>query len=122
MRQIEQTVSEPKMPSPTDFPNAVLKRVGIIKNELLGFTVIVCLILNVFAVPLDKWGSTQMQIVGGLIMHLATIPILLAFGFLYWYAYLRLPSSHQELLFAEEAKKMLSQHARQMKKVSSTDL
>jgi heme/copper-type cytochrome/quinol oxidase subunit 4 len=109
------------MPSATDFPNAVLKRVGTIKNELLGFTVIVCLILNVFAIPLEKGSSTQMQIVGGLIMHLATIPILLGFGFLYWYAYLRLPSSKQELLFSEEAKTMISQHTRQMKKLPPTD-
>jgi len=97
---------------PSDFPKEVLKRVGIIKNELLGFAIIVCLMLNVFAIPLDKWGSTPAQIAAGMVMHLSTIPILLAFGFLYWYAYLRLPSSEQELLFTEEAKKMLSQHSR----------
>jgi hypothetical protein len=97
---------------PSDFPKEVLKRIGVIKNELLGFAVIVCLILNVFAIPLDKWGSTSAQMAAGLIMHLSTIPILLAFGFLYWYAYLRLPGSQQELLFTEEAQKMLSQHVR----------
>jgi len=93
----------------SDFPKEALKRIGVIKNELLAFGVVVCLILNVFAIPLDAKNNSS-QNLGGLIMHLSTIPILLLFTFIYWFAYLKLPSSQQELRFTEEAHKMLLEH------------
>jgi hypothetical protein len=97
------------------FARDVLKRVGIVKNELLAFAVIVALILNVFGVSLDVHDD-HAQKIAGLIMHLSTIPILLLFGFVYVYALLKLPSSQQELIFTEEAKKMVAQHRRARKK------
>ena len=90
------------------FANNVLKRVGTVKNELLAFCVIVCLMLNVFAIPLDAVKSDR-QNMGGLVMHLSTIPILLIFGAVYCYAAFFLPSSQQELAFTEEAARMVRQ-------------
>jgi hypothetical protein len=87
----------------------VLKRVGTLKNELLVFCVIGCLILNLSAYFLD-YGKTQTQQTGGLVMHLATIPILILFGAAYFFALFYLPSSRQELMFTEEATKMVLQH------------
>ena len=98
-------------PDSVNFANNVLKRLGIVKNELLAFSIIACLILNVFAIPLDAF-SSERQKFGGLVMHLSTIPILLFFGSIYCYAALFQPSSQQELTFAEEAKRMMSQHKR----------
>jgi hypothetical protein len=80
-----------------------------VKNELLAFCVIGCLILNVFAIPLDAFASDRQKI-GGLVMHLSTIPILLLFGAFYCYATFFLPSSQQELTFTEEATRMVRQH------------
>lgn len=96
------------------FANNVLKKIGTIKNELLGFAIIVCLILNVFALPLDAMQNSP-QKVGGLVMHLSSIPILLVFGGIYCFAFLRLPSSEQEILFTEEAQRMVRQHRRQQR-------
>jgi hypothetical protein len=101
-------------PSSIQFANSVLKRVGIVKNELLAFCVISCLILNVFAIPLDALHSDR-QNFAGLMMHLSTIPILLIFGAVYSYALFFLPSSQQELIFTEEAKRMVTQHKRKTK-------
>jgi hypothetical protein len=101
-------------PSSIQFANSVLKRVGIVKNELLAFCVISCLILNVFAIPLDALHSDR-QNFAGLMMHLSTIPILLIFGAVYSYALFFLPSSQQELIFTEEAKRMVAQHKRKSK-------
>jgi hypothetical protein len=94
----------------------ILNRLGIIRNELLVFAVIVCLILNASAYTLDKPANQKIQIYGGLAMHLASILVLLLFGGFYCYAFLRLPSSAQELMFVANAEKELHRCKRKLKK------
>jgi uncharacterized membrane protein len=88
----------------------ILNRLGIVKNQLLVFVVLILLILNGSAAALDRQTATHLQQAGGLVMHLASIPIvLLGIGF-YIYAYLRLPSSAQELVFVTEAQTITKEH------------
>jgi hypothetical protein len=97
----------------------ILNRLGTVKNELLVFAVLVCIILNVSAYPLDKGSPTQTY--GGLVMHLATIPILLLSGGFYCYAFLKLPGSAQEMVFVANAEQMLRQHRRRSRKTADKD-
>ena len=76
------------------------------------FGIIGALILNVFALRLDA-SEKPAQVIGGVIMHVSTILFLACFGLVYIYALFKLPSSQQELLFSEEAKKMLAEDRRQ---------
>jgi len=100
------------------FARDVLKRVGIVKNELLAFTIIICLILNVFGIILGQHEDHGQKIVGE-IMHIASILIVLGFGYVYVYALLKLPGSQQELIFTEEAKKMVAEHKRRRRKAAA---
>jgi len=88
----------------------IISRLGIIKNELLIFIVLICLILNASAAyGLDN-SADPTQKHGGLLMHYASVVIVLfGIGF-YIYAYLNLPSSTQELAFVNEARKISKEH------------
>jgi hypothetical protein len=99
----------------------ILNRLGIIRNELLVFAVIVCLILNASAYTLDKPVNQKIQIYGGLAMHLASVMVLLFFGGFYCYAFLKLPGSAQELMFVSNAEKELRRYKRKPKKAVSHD-
>jgi hypothetical protein len=96
----------------------ILNHLGIIKNELLVFAVIVCLILNASAYPLDKPVNPKIQIYGGLAMHLASVLLLFFFGGFYCYAFLKLPGSGQELTFVSNAEKELRRYKRKPKKAA----
>ena len=101
----------------------ILSRLGTLRNELLVFAVIVCLILNASAYPLDKSFDPRtqvstLQVYGGLAMHLASILVLLLFGGFYCYAFLRLPSSAQELMFVSNAENELRRHKRKPRKAA----
>lgn len=87
----------------------ILKHLGIIKNELLIFTILVCLITNGFALTLTR---SQVQLVqySGLFMHFSTLPMIFGFGWFYVYALLKLPSSAQEAVFAVDARKSIKDH------------
>lgn len=88
----------------------ILKHLGVVKNELLIFTVIAALITNGFARSLV--GSTDhFTSLCGICMHLSTIPMFVGFGAFYAYALARLPSSTQERMFEESAKKALEAHS-----------
>jgi hypothetical protein len=87
----------------------ILKHLGTIKNELLIFTVLAALMTNGFARSLV--GSTdRFTSLCGVCMHLSTIPMLIGFGMFYAYASLKLPSSTQELMFENSARKALEAH------------
>ena len=90
----------------------IVNRLGTLRNELLVFAVMVTIILNGSAMALDRGGTEGYQKVGGLVMHFSTIPILLFFGAFYCYAYVRLPSSAQELTFTTHAKELISEDAK----------
>jgi len=91
----------------------VLKHVGTLKNELLVFGVIGCVLLNGSAFLLDT-KTDQAQKWGGLAMHLSTIPLLFLLAGAYLFALFYLPSSRQELMFSEEASRMIEQHQTKM--------
>jgi hypothetical protein len=104
----------------------ILGRLGTLRNELLVFAVIVCLILNASAYPLDrsfdpKTPISTVQVYGGLAMHMASILVLLLFGGFYCYAFLRLPSSVQELIFVLNAEKELRRIKRKPKAAVPND-
>jgi hypothetical protein len=86
-----------------DFSKAVLAKLGTIKNPLLAFAIIGCLIMNVFAVPLDYSDKALARV-----MHGSSIFVFLVFGGVYCYLLITQPSSQQELLFTETAKKIVS--------------
>lgn len=90
----------------------IVNRLGTLRNELLVFAVMVTIILNGSAVALERGAAEGYQRVGGLVMHVSTIPILLFFGAFYCYAFLRLPSSAQELTFTTHAQEMVSEDAK----------
>src|SRR6266496_3702283 len=87
----------------------ILKHLGIIKNELLIFTILVCLITNGFGFSLTR-SQNQLVQYSGLFMHFSTLPMIFVFGWFYIYALLRLPSSTQEAKFALEASKSIEEH------------
>jgi hypothetical protein len=107
------------MEPPNFSSKGILNRLGIIKNELLIFVVLVCLILNGSAYGLDR-STDKIQQSGGLIMHFSSILIIIvAVGF-YIYAYLLLPSSSQELVFVTDAKKMTTEHQNRRRKTAES--
>lgn len=81
----------------------ILKKLGPIKNELLIFTILIGIIITLFAHPLSQ-SDIQWKSICGIIMHFLTIIIFATFGLFYIYALLRLPSSTQELYFTNYAR------------------
>lgn len=90
--------------------NPFLKHLGIIKNELLIFTVMAVIITNSFGRSLVG-SADRFSTYCGYAMHLSTIPMIFGFGMFYAYALWRLPSSTQELQFEISTKKALESHA-----------
>ena len=86
----------------------IFSKLGIIKHELLIFAVLICVILNAAAVPLDK--GDPFQHFSGATMHFCSVfVVLLALAF-YIYAYLNLAPSIQALAFVREGKKITREH------------
>ena len=80
-------------------------KLGIIKTELLIFSLLAFIALNAAALPLesqDRFTCRTMQFSSVLI-------ILLAFGF-YIYAIFNLAPSTQAFVFAQDGKKMIREH------------
>lgn len=93
----------------------ILNRLGTIKNELLIFAVVICIILNASAaygrgrLPAPSW----IQELEELILVLSSVVIaLLALGF-YIYAYLNLPPSSRAWIFSNGVRTMGKEHENQ---------
>lgn len=93
----------------------IINKLGILKNQLLIFAVLICVVLNGSAYGLDK-STVRIQQSGGLVMHFASILIAFAAFAFYIYAYLKLPSSTQEMVFVKEAETITKEHERNRKK------
>lgn len=84
----------------SSFPNGeikgVLAHVGVVRSEILVFSILGCILLNVFARFESSNALHDVMAGAGILM------LFLGFAF-YCYAYLRLPRSSQERVFAEQA-------------------
>jgi drug/metabolite transporter (DMT)-like permease len=79
---------------------SVLAHVGTVRSEILVFSILACILLNGFAAIFNYQHPGDLMSEA---MKLAGIAVVfLGFAF-YFYAYLRLPSSSQELVFTEQA-------------------
>lgn len=100
--------------------SGILNHLGIIKNELLIFTILVIIVTNSFGRSLIGSEDQIIRLLGGC-MHLSTIPMVFGFGFFYVYAVVRLPGSTQELKFQESAKEAVQTHEDALEKNSTTN-
>lgn len=81
---------------------SVLAHVGTVRNPILVFSILACVLLNGFA-TLNMAETHQQADLTDNAMRIGGMLILFAGLALYFYAFLRLPSSSQELVFAEQA-------------------
>ena len=96
----------------------ILKKLGTLKNELLVFVILGCIIINAAAFPLSN-SDLQFKYIGGFIMHLLSIFIFIGFGIFYSYAIWKLPGSDQESDFQKSAEKFLTDHKRKTEEIIS---
>jgi hypothetical protein len=96
----------------------IVKKLGTLKNELLIFVIIGCIIINAAAVPLS-YSDKELKYIGGIIMHLLSIFIFVGFGIFYCFAFWKLPGSDQESDFQKSAEKFLTDHKRKKEEIIS---
>jgi hypothetical protein len=89
----------------------IVKRLGTVKNEILVFAILTAIIIHVVGATLSHTGVLWKD-VAGVAMHFIGVIWLVGVGVFYVYAALNLPSSDQELIFADAAERTLRQHAR----------
>ena len=99
--------------------SGVLNHLGVIKNELLIFTILALVVTNGFGRSLVSSEDQTIRILGGC-MHLSTIPMVFGFGSFYAYALMRLPGSTQELKFQESAREAVQTHVDALEKSPTT--
>jgi hypothetical protein len=91
----------------------VLDHLGIIKNELLIFAVLIGTMIGGGGYSLTHAEPIWMKVCG-VIMYFLMVLVPVAFGAFYVYAVLRLPGSARALIFASGAQQTLAEHNRQM--------
>lgn len=101
-----------------DVVNAVVKRLGIIKHQLLVFAIIGSIIIFFFAKDLaaDDDPATK---AAGFHMYYSAVGLLFFGAIFYAYAYLKLPSSEQEGVFEREGKEAVKRHRRKVRAKSA---
>jgi Na+/melibiose symporter-like transporter len=92
----------------------LIKRLGIVKNQLLVFSFLGSLLIFFFSKDLVA-SSTPEIAQQGVRMHYLAISLIFAAGAFYCYAYFRLPSSEQEAAFEREGKETVRRHRRKLK-------
>lgn len=85
----------------------IVNRIGPVKNQGMAFVLLATLIINLAAYPLSGSDDLWKQICG-VAMHFIAILLPVGYLFFYIYAVFHLPSSQQEFLFAEQAKRTLA--------------
>lgn len=93
----------------TSFQKEILNKLGTIKNEILIYAVIGIIIINSVGLTLTL-DDDPVRTISGIVMHFLSMVIFAGFGIFYVYAFLRLPSSAQELYFLSSADKILKEH------------
>ena len=94
----------------------VIKKLGPIKNELLIFAILCDVIVHSVAASICHSSDSWMRVCG-VGMHIIGVIWILSFASFYTYAVLFLPSSEQELLFSENARKTLAKHTTRKKTI-----
>ena len=94
--------------------NSLVKRLGIIRNQLLVFAIVGSLLIFLFSRELVASGDPTLK-VQGVCMHYLAIFLIFAAAIFYAYAYLKLPSSEQELAFEREGKETVRRHRRKVR-------
>lgn len=87
----------------------VAGRLGIIKNQLLVFSVVASFLIFVFAKDLAVNDNDSIRQAGVTMFGSAIALLFLAF-FFYVYAWLKLPASDQEIVFEQEGRETVTQH------------
>ena len=98
-----------------DVVNAVVKRLGIIKHQLLVFAIVGAIIIFFFGKDLAADDDPVAQ-AAGLNMYYCAIALLFFGAIFYAYAYLKLLSSEQEGVFEREGKEAVKRHRRKVRK------
>ena len=91
----------------------VLDHLGVIKNELLIFDVLIGSMIGGGGYSLTHTELVWMKVCG-VIMYFLMVLVLVGFGTFYAYAILRLPGSAQELIFVSAAQKALAEHKKRV--------
>lgn len=91
----------------TNIYSEILKKLGPIRNELMVFAVIGAIILLTAAFS-TIYSQVPWRSVCGAILLFIGVFWLVGFAVFYMYAILRLPSSTQELVFANAAQRTLA--------------
>lgn len=102
-----------------DVVNAVVKRLGIIKHQLLVFAIVGAVIIFFFGKDLAADAHPETR-AAGLNMYYSAIALLFFGAIFYAYAYLKLPSSEQEGVFEREGKEAVKRHRRKVRAKSAS--
>lgn len=87
----------------------IVGRLGIIKNQLLVFSIVGSIIMFYFASDLVASDFEDVRTHGFRLYYSATSLIFFGAGF-YTYAFFRLPSSMQEIVFEEQGRYAINHH------------
>lgn len=88
---------------------AIVKRLGIIKNQMLIFAIMGSIVIFFFAKDLAASEIPDVASEGRKMFWAAIVLLFGAAGF-YIFAWIRLPSSEQEVVFEREGKRMIRRH------------
>lgn len=87
----------------------ILKRLAPLRNQLLIFVVLGCIMINAFGATLSGT-DLPIKMICGIVMHFISIPIFVGFGIFYAVATVKWPSSTQESIFEKHALGTLRDH------------